>query len=513
SAAHEEALGRFTTDLTARAASGDIDPVLARDVEIRQLVDVLGRRRKNNPILIGEAGVGKTAVVEGLALRIVAGDVPPSLRGVRLVTLDLGLLQAGAGMKGEFENRLKQVIREVKQSTVPTVLFIDEAHTLIGAGGSAGGSDAANLLKPALARGELRTIAATTFGEYKKYIEKDAALERRFQPIRVDEPSVEQAIVMLRGIKEKLERHHGVHILDEAVEAAVRLSERYVSGRQLPDKAVDLLDTACGRVAIAQSTKPAALDDLERRMSHLDQAIASLERDEEEALVDRKAERLALVKERKELAADHERLEAHWRKELEAVHRVRELSARAASSKAGSSKAASKDASKAASKAASKDEPPEDVPAEDVPATEAPPSEMSSKDVRTALRKALRALGDRRGEQPLVHAYVEPSVIAQIVSDWTGIPVGTMVQSELAQLLDLEDRLRERIVGQDHALAAISRKIRAAKAGLEAPSQPIGAFLLVGPSGVGKTETALALADALFGGERFVVTVNMSEFM
>ena len=482
----EEALGRFTVDLTARARAG-MDPVLGRDAEIRQMVDVLTRRRKNNPVIVGEAGVGKTAVVEGFAQRVAAGDVPDALRGVRVVTLDLGLLQAGAGVKGEFENRLKGVIAEVQASTVPTILFIDEIHTLIGAGGAAGTGDAANLLKPPLARGELRTIGATTYSEFKKYIEKDAALERRFQPIRVEEPAPESAVVMLRGVKEKFEEHHGVHVLDRAVEAACRLADRYISGRQLPDKAVDVLDTACARVAIAQSAKPAALDDLERRLAHLDTAIAAIERDLEQSLDDRSGELEALRTERGEVEAKREALHARWQRELAAVQAIRALQTRLAAARRGEAPPAAEGAE---------------------PGTPEDPSAL-----RQEIEKATRELEAMQGETPLVQLHVDAPVIAQVVADWTGIPVGKMMRDELANVLQFEERLRERVVGQDAAIGSIARKVRAAKVGLQAPTQPIGVFLLVGPSGVGKTEAATGVADLLFGGERFMVTINMTEFM
>jgi type VI secretion system protein VasG len=485
-AAAEEALRRFTIDVTARAAAGAIDPVLARDAEIRQMIDVLTRRRKNNPILIGEAGVGKTAVVEGFALRVASDDVPEPLRGVRVLNLDLGLLQAGAGVKGEFENRIKQVIHEVETALVPTIVFIDEAHTLIGAGGPAGGSDAAQLLKPALARGQLRTIAATTLREYKKYIEKDAALERRFQPITVAEPSVADAIVMLRGVKAKFEAHHGVHVLDDAVRAAVELSDRYISGRQLPDKAVDLLDTACARVSVGQSSKPPQLDDLERRLAQLDTAIAAVERDEEVAMVVASADPVALRAERARLRDEHEALAVRWQQEREAVARVRERQ-------------------RAVQEAAS---------AAPDPAPEPPaPPRATVAELRAALGQALAELGALQRERAMMHLHVDARVVARIVSDWTGIPVGNVLRDELTRLLELEDGLRRRVVGQDEAIGMLARRIRAAKAGLSPPQQPIGVFLLVGGSGVGKTETGLALAELLFGGERMVVTVNMSEFM
>jgi type VI secretion system protein VasG len=499
-AAPEEALARFCEDLTAKARSGKVDPVLGRDAEIRQMIDVLIRRRKNNPILVGEAGVGKTAVVEGFAGRVAANDVPSALRGVRVLNLDLGLLQAGASVKGEFENRLKSVISEIQAATIPTILFIDEAHTLIGAGGSAGTGDAANLLKPALARGELRTVAATTYSEFKKYIEKDPALARRFQPVHVGEPSVETTVNMLRGVRERFEAHHGVRVLDSAIEAAAALSDRYISGRQLPDKAVDLLDTACARVALGLSAKPAELDDVERRIVDLDLAIRALEADIELALVDRDEELAGLRDEREQRDAERDRLNERWQRELESVKRVHELQARLLRAR-GEKPEAQPAAPEAAPAAA--------VPAEAV----APVEPEDPAKLREEIEKALSELAALQGDAPLVSVYVTPEAVSQVVSAWTGIPVGRMVKDDLAQVLRLEEKLRERVVGQDHALAAIARKIRASKAGLQSPTQPIGVFLLVGPSGVGKTETAIALADLLFGGERFMVTINMSEFM
>jgi type VI secretion system protein VasG len=471
----EEALARFTDDWTARARAGKIDPIVGRESEIRQMIDVLIRRRKNNPILVGEAGVGKTAVVEGFALRVASGDVPKALHGVRVLNLDLGLLQAGASVKGEFENRLKQVIREVQASTRPTILFIDEAHTLIGAGGAAGTGDAANLLKPPLARGELRTIAATTYREYKKYIEKDAALARRFHPLHVAEPSVAVTVSMLRAVREKLEAHHGVRIADAAVEAAARLSDRYISGRQLPDKAVDLLDTASARVALGLSAKPSELDDVEHRLANLDTAIGALEIDAHQALHDREQELAALRSERAGVEAQRQQLEQRWAREIELARRIQELQTRLA---------------------------PQAEPDAEDPAL-----------LREEIGKLATELAAVQGESPLVSAHVTPVIVSQVVSTWTGIPVGKMLKDDLQNVLQLEDRLRERVVGQDAALAMLARKIRAARAGLQSPTQPIGVFLLVGPSGVGKTETALAVADLLFGGERFMVTVNMSEFM
>lgn len=456
------ALTQFTISFTDRARAGEIDPVYGRDEEIRQMVDILVRRRKNNPILVGEAGVGKTALVEGLALRVVAGDVPHALQGVEIRNLDLGLLQAGAGVKGEFENRLKSVIEEIRESPTPIVTFIDEAHTLIGAGGSAGGSDAANLLKPALARGELRTVAATTWSEYKKYFEKDAALARRFQLVKVDEPDEERCMTMLRGLREKFEEAHGVRILDTAVMAAASLSQRYISGRQLPDKAVDVLDTAGARVKIGLSSKPAVIDDLDRRIAYAGITVAAKRRDIAGGTVSDDGEITELegriARWREELAG----LTGRWDKENEAITAV------------------------AAARAEGGDP--------------------------QALQAALANLAVVQGSSPLVPLEVTPDVVASVVADWTGIPVGKMVRDQARIVLELEERLRARIIGQDHALAVIGEHIRAARSGLGNPSAPQGVFLMVGPSGVGKTETGLALADLLFGGERFLTTVNMSEY-
>ncbi|WZP00789.1 type VI secretion system ATPase TssH [Isosphaeraceae bacterium EP7] len=466
------ALDQYTVDLTARARAGKIDPVLGRDSEVRQMVDILIRRRQNNPILTGEAGVGKTAVVEGFARRIAAGDVPPALANVSLRTLDLGLLQAGAGVKGEFENRLKQVIEEVKASTVPIILFIDEAHTLIGAGGQAGQNDAANLLKPALARGDLRTIAATTWAEYKKYFEKDAALARRFQVVKVEEPAEDRAIEMMRGITGMLEAHHGVRILDEAVEASVKFSARYIPGRQLPDKSVSLLDTACARVAISQGAIPPAVEDARRRIEVLDVEIGILRREAASGAphVDRLAERdedLEAAKAR--LAA----LEARWEAEKTVVARVRALREQ----------------------------------------IEARHAQGQGDDAALAdLEAATAELRALQGESPLMHTCVDGQAIAEVVAGWTGIPVGKMLADEIHTLLNLQDRLGERVIGQAHALHAIAQRVRTSRANLTDPRRPVGVFLLVGPSGVGKTETALALADALYGGERNLVTINMSEY-
>ena len=495
------ALEQFTLDLTAKAAAGEIDPVFGRDHEIRQMIDIFSRRRKNNPILVGEPGTGKTAIVEGLALRIHEGDVPPGLRGIKLIVLDLGLLQAGAGVKGEFENRLKNVIREIKSSEQPIITFIDEAHTLIGAGGTAGGGDAANLLKPALARGELRTVAATTWAEYKKYFEKDAALERRFQLVRCDEPTIENTIVMLRGLKEKYEKHHKVVVLDEAVGAAASLSARYISGRFLPDKAVDLLDTASARVAVGLTTRPGALEDLDRALSHLDTAVVALERDAASGLRPDAALKAEMEAARKSLQENREEVEAKWQAEFEAVKRVHDL--RAKLWDLSGHRFGENGDGQAEEEAESSSESDEATPAE----------AGDEAALRTQLDEAMAALRETQGDDALLHAHVDADAVAAVVADWTGIPVGKMVKDEIAGMLDVENRLRSRVVGQDHALEIISEKLRTAKSGLGNPSQPVGVFLLVGPSGVGKTELATAVAELLFGGDRFLTSINMSEFM
>lgn len=475
-----KALDQFTIDLTARAKRGEIDPVLGRDFEIRQVVDILTRRRQNNPILTGEAGVGKTAVVEGFAARVVQGDVPPPLKNVIVRTLDLGLLQAGAGIKGEFENRLKSVIEEVKASPQPIVLFIDEAHTMIGAGGQAGQSDAANLLKPALARGELRTIAATTWAEYKKYFEKDAALARRFQVVKIEEPSEELAMVMMRGLTGTFENHHRVRILDEAVTDAVKLSHRYITGRQLPDKSVSVLDTACARVALGLSATPAAVEAAGRRIDQLSVEIGVLER-EASTGADHAKRLHALKAEQQQQQAKLADLQTQWEKERELVTRIRDLRARL-----------------------------EEQAAKQTPNEQTAPVDAEA--LRTELSKFNWELEHVQGEIPLMQACVTSQTIAEVISGWTGIPVGKMMTDEIASVLSLPERLEQRIIGQSHALEAISQRIRTARANLTDPRRPIGVFLLVGPSGVGKTETALALADALYGGERNMVTINMSEF-
>lgn len=497
------ALAQFTVDLTTKAAEGKIDPVFGRDHEIRQMIDIFARRRKNNPILVGEPGTGKTAIVEGLALRIVKGDVPPALKGVKLISLDLGLLQAGAGVKGEFENRLKNVIKEIKASAEPIITFIDEAHTLIGAGGAAGGADAANLLKPALARGELRTVAATTWAEYKKYFEKDAALERRFQLVRCDEPDAASAIVMLRGLKEKYEKHHKVVMLDEAVSAAVNLSMRYISGRFLPDKAVDLLDTSAARVAVALSTRPGVLEDVDRQLGYLDTALAAVQRDHASGIALDETKLRELEEERTRLLAERERLEARWQKEKAAVDRVIALRAKLYELTGHHETAESEGTADKASDAKGNG------------STKKPkePGDAEEADVRRQIDEAMKALRKIQGDSPMLHAQVDAGAVAAVVADWTGIPVGSMVKDEIAAILEMEDRLRGRVVGQDHALKIVAEKLRASRAGIGNPDQPMGAFLCVGPSGVGKTELALAIADLLFGGDRFLTTINMSEFM
>ena len=475
-AAHTPALDQYTIDLTARATAGLIDPIQGRDAEIRQIIDILMRRRQNNPILTGEAGVGKTAVVEGFALRIATGDVPPPLQQVALRALDLGLLQAGAGIKGEFEHRLKSVIAEVKGALRPIILFIDEAHALIGAGGAAGQGDAANLLKPALARGELRTIAATTWSEYKKYVEKDPALARRFQVIKVDEPDEKAAIDMLRASVANLEQHHNVRILDEALRDAVQLAQRYISGRQLPDKAISVLDTACARVAIGHHGTPPALEDAVRRMQLLENERTVLQR-EQLAGWDH-AERLAALNaELAETQAKRYELESRWRKELAMVQQLQALETQL-----------------------------ETLAAQEESDPTAVEHLIAERD------RAHQELAILQGSEPMVPMCVAPQVIAAVVSGWTGIPVGEMLTDEIRAVLTLKDHMAQRIVGQPQALDAVCRRIHTSRASLDDPNKPVGVFLLVGPSGVGKTETAVTLADLLYSGERNMVVVNMSEY-
>ena len=495
----QEALRKFAVDLTERARNGEIDPITGRDDEIRQIIDILMRRRQNNPLLTGEAGVGKTAVVEGFAVRIASGDVPPQLQEVSLLMLDIGLLQAGASMKGEFEQRLRQIIDEVQASPKPIILFIDEVHTLIGAGGAAGTGDAANLLKPALARGTLRTIGATTWSEYKKHIEKDPALTRRFQVVQVGEPDEDKAIAMVRGIVAILEKHHRITLLDEAVTAAVRLSHRYIPARQLPDKAVSLLDTACARVAVSQHTTPAELEDCTRRIEVLRTEQGIIER--EDAVGLDVAERRERCESR--LAAELEReqaLRARWEQENELATRLLDLRTRLREL-AAAAKAAQADGSAAAPAAAVKT---------DGDALVAPtPDRAFLLAEHAAVQAELDAL---QGESPLILPAVDETAVASVVADWTGIPVGRMVRNEITAVLQLVDTLDKRVVGQRHALELITKRIQTARARLDNPNKPIGVFMLVGPSGVGKTETALALAESLYGGEQNLITINMSEF-
>lgn len=496
------ALEQYTIDLTAKAGMGDIDPVFGRDHEIRQMIDIFARRRKNNPILVGEPGTGKTAIVEGLALRIANADVPPMLQDVRIIVLDLGLLQAGAGVKGEFENRLKNVIKAIKASDQPIITFIDEAHMLIGAGAAAGGSDAANLLKPALARGELRTVAATTWAEYKKYFEKDAALERRFQLVRCDEPSIENTVVMLRGLKQKYEKHHKVIVLDEAILAAAELSSRYISGRFLPDKAVDLLDTTAGRVALSLESRPPALEDLERQLGHLSTTVTAIQRDAAGGMPVREDELKEIRTTQETIQRRQKEVEKRWQAELAAVKELRKLRGQLRAYTSDDD-----DGSGSLERAGAGDG--DQLVEKDV-GKESSPDEA---EVRGKISDALSVLDELQDDQPMVYAHVDASAVAAIVADWTGIPVQKMVRDEATAILQMEEQLRSRVVGQDHALGTVAEKLRTSKAGLGNPDQPLGVFLCVGPSGVGKTELALSIADLLFGGDRFLTTINMSEFM
>lgn len=466
-AAGSSTLAQYAQDLTARAREGRIDPVSGRDEEIRQMVDILMRRRQNNPLLTGEAGVGKTAVVEGLALRIAAGDVPAPLRDVQLWLLDIGMLQAGAGMKGEFEARLQALINEVQSSATPIVLFVDEIHTLVGAGGQQGTGDAANLLKPALARGQLRTIGATTWAEYKKYIEKDPALTRRFQTVQVQEPDEAKAIQMLRSTVSALEKHHQVLLLDEAVSAAVKLSHRYIPARQLPDKAVALLDTACARVAVSQGAQPPALEDCLHRLAALDikAEIAGREAKVGLGAPERQQE---IARQQAALNETREALTARWQQERALVDKLIALRARCVT---------------------------EDETA-----------------LRSELDDTRQQLHELQGEEPLLFAAVDASVVAAVVADWTGIPLGRMVKNEIETVLNLAETLNQRVIGQRHGLDLIAKRVRTSRARLDNPDKPVGVFMLCGPSGVGKTETALALAESLYGGEQNIISINMSEF-
>lgn len=490
------ALSKFTTDFTGKARKGEIDPVFCRDQEIRQIVDILARRRKNNPIAVGEPGVGKTAVVEGLALKIVQGDVPDNLKGVELYALDMGLLQAGASVKGEFEKRLNAVLDEVKNSPTPIILFIDEAHTLVGGGNQAGGSDAANLLKPALARGEVKTIAATTWSEYKKYFEKDPALARRFQLVKLDEPSPEQAALIIRGLRPAYEKSHNVYVRDDAITAAAALSARYISGRQLPDKAIDVLDTACARVNISLNAIPASVETLQQELAAQQRELEALERDalqqtgDKHSLANIPDLKLAMETTKEELAEQ----EVQWHKEKDQIQEMIALRSRLHELVFG------------------KVNEEELVVDEDSEQDVSPYTEMDEEAVRIAISACQEQLDAIRNGNPLVHFEVGPDEVSHVISDWTGIPMGKMLQDEAETTLKLKESLTQSIKGQEYAIDALSEGIQTAKAGLGNPDAPTGVFLLVGPSGVGKTETARAIADQMFGGERFMTTINMSEF-
>ncbi|MBW3698168.1 type VI secretion system ATPase TssH [Vibrio sp. T187] len=487
------ALSKFTTDFTGKARKGEIDPVFCRDQEIRQIVDILARRRKNNPIAVGEPGVGKTAVVEGLALKIVQGDVPDNLKGVELYGLDMGLLQAGASVKGEFEKRLNAVLDEVKNSPTPVILFIDEAHTLVGGGNQAGGSDAANLLKPALARGEVKTIAATTWSEYKKYFEKDPALARRFQLVKLDEPSPEQAALIIRGLRPAYEKSHNVYVRDDAITSAAALSARYISGRQLPDKAIDVLDTACARVNISLNAIPASVESLQQELAAQQRELEALERDALQQTGDKHS--LATIPDLKlaieSTQADYETQLAQWQEEKAKIQEMIALRARLHELVSGEEIVA-------------------EAEDEDAPVSEY--AEMDEESVRIAISACQETLDAIRDGNPLVHYEVGPDEVSHVISDWTGIPMGKMLQDEAETTLKLKESLIKSIKGQEFAIDALSEGIQTAKAGLGNPDAPTGVFLLVGPSGVGKTETARAIADQMFGGERFMTTINMSEF-
>jgi len=511
-------LDQFTINLTEKAKTGKIDPVLGRDLEIRQVVDILMRRRQNNPILTGEAGVGKTAVVEGFAIRVADGDVPPPLRNVTVRTLDLALLQAGAGIKGEFENRLKGLIEEVKASPIPIILFIDEAHTMIGAGGQAGQGDAANLLKPALARGELRTIAATTWSEYKKYFEKDPALARRFQVVKVEEPIETQCMTMLRGIVPSLEKHHKVRILDEGLNAAVHLSHRYLAGRQLPDKAVSVLDTACARLALGQNATPPAIEDSVRQIDDLAVQKRILER-ESVVGADHRERLQEIFTKTAEIESRLAGLRTRFEKERDLVTAIRDMRTQleGAASQNGNAAARAEIPGVATDAGAM-------APASTAPATATATSSATATAVEEAakpvdvaavrgkLAEAEAELAALQGETPMIRVAVDAQIIGEVISAWTGIPVGKMMKDEISTVLSLPSFLGQRVIGQLHALEIISQRISTARARLDDPNKPVGVFMLVGPSGVGKTETALALSDLLFGGERNLITINMSEF-
>lgn len=495
----KEALKKFTTDLTEQARSGKMDPIVGRDDEIRQVVDILMRRRQNNPILIGEAGVGKTAVVEGFAQRIARGDVPPALKEVELLALDVGLLQAGASMKGEFEQRLRSVIEEVQASPKPIILFVDETHTLVGAGGQAGTGDAANLLKPALARGTLRTVGATTFAEYKKHIEKDPALTRRFQSVTVDEPDERKAVLMMRGVASTMEKHHKVQILDEALEAAVKLSSRYIPARQLPDKSVSLIDTACARVAVSLHATPAEVDDTRKHIDSLNTELEIIGR--EQAIGVDVTERETLAREQLSISSEKLKdLEKRWHEEKGIVTELLEIRAKL---RAGGKPVEGTGSKLEADAEAEKIEP---------PAEGAPLSDEEREATLSRLKEVQAKLEAVQGENPLMLPTVDYQAVAAVVGDWTGIPVGRMARNEIDTILKLPQLLAKRVIGQDHAMEMISKRIQTSRAGIDNPQKPIGVFMLAGTSGVGKTETAIALAETLYGGEQNMIVINMSEY-
>ena len=484
-ASQESAIKKYTTNFTEKARAGEIDPVFGRDNEIRQMVDILGRRRKNNPIAVGEPGVGKTAVVEGLALKVVEGDVPDIIKGVEIIGLDMGLLEAGASVKGEFEKRLNGVITEVKSSETPIILFIDEAHTLIGAGGGAGTNDAANLLKPALARGELRTVAATTWSEYKKYFEKDAALARRFQLVKLEEPSADEAAVILRGLRKVYEKAHDVYVRDDAISAAATLSARYISGRQLPDKAVDVLDTACARVKISLTTKPGPLDDLDRKIKVLQREFDAKDRDETSGRANHKARLEEISEEIKALEKEQAESTAAWEIEREAVDKVIEARRNV--------------------DALTDNDSANEVSSE-------PKIEVNPEELQKILVESIAALEKLQDGNPLISYEVTADVVGEVVSDWTGVPLGDLVKDDADTMLNFNADMKKWVRGQDHAVDIVDAGLRTAKTGLQNPDQPMGIFLFVGPSGVGKTEAATGVANLMFGGERFMVTLNMSEY-
>jgi type VI secretion system protein VasG len=502
----QEALNKYCKDLTENARNGKMDPIVGRDEEIRQCIDILMRRRQNNPMLTGEAGVGKTAVVEGFAQRIIKGDVPPQLKDVRVLELDLGLLQAGASMKGEFENRLRSVIDEVQASPKPIILFIDEAHTLIGAGGAAGTGDAANLLKPALARGTLRTIAATTQSEYKQHIEKDPAMSRRFQVVKVDEPDEKKCLLMIRGLASVMEKHFKVQVLDEALESAVKLSKRYIQGRQLPDKAVSLIDTACARVAVSLHAVPAEIDDTRKRIDGMNTELAIIDREVATGM-DHSKRRNELVAEIQSEDKRLKDLEDHYNKEKAVVEKILDLRGKL---RRGTDQPI--DQGKTPAGAPTTPAPKDAKPPQPAAQVEPKLSEDERLKCMEELKKLTGQLAEMQGENPLILPSVDAQAVSAVVSDWTGIPLGRMVKNEVDAVLKLGDTLAKRIIGQNHALEMIASRIRTARTGIENPNKPVGVFMLAGPSGVGKTETALALAEAMYGGEQNVITINMSEY-